>query len=364
MTGSSFNIHEASPFDSFEQWDQLSQLPITTVDFTPLSDQLSHCPTPCAPSPDEDPSASYRNQSQPDRLPLLRLADWDEEGTYDEHPPSCIHYSIEWKVTLNSRVVAKDTEQDLVLAPSSHWQQFLKPKLEKLLCRKFARNRRVESDDTTIVVSVNERSQRDLTRRFDNTGIDWPAVEKQLLIWGELFRAGPHCWRDPIGKKHYKLKTHHLKSLIKYVEQGGVLQTHEDVPDMIREQFIMNVLPGQSPHPSMLATPAATPAIPLSEDTHHTDHLNVPGLRDLAVEEYSSWQQSQVNDEILKAEFRKARDVALADGLDLEQVYEDQDPDFFVKHGVKRGIARRFVGDIRDWVKRYKYNVDGAENFS
>ena len=41
--------------------------------------------------------------------------------------------------------------------------------------------------------------------------------------------------------------------------------------------------------------------------------------------------------------FQKACDVALDDELDLEQVYEDQDPDFFIRSGVKRGVARRFV---------------------
>lgn len=57
---------------------------------------------------------------------------------------------------------------------------------------------------------------------------------------------------------------------------------------------------------------------------------------------------------MLKVEFRKAYDATLVDGLDLEQVHDDQDPDFFINKGVKRGIARRFVGDIDQWVKRCK----------
>jgi hypothetical protein len=79
------------------------------------------------------------------------------------------------------------------------------------------------------------------------------------------------------------------------------------------------------------------------------------------VKEYSDWQQSKVHDEILKDEFRKARDTVLANGLDLEQVHGDQDPEFLVQKGVKRGIARRFVGDIEDWVKRYKCTCDVEE---
>lgn len=36
---------------------------------------------------------------------------------------------------------------------------------------------------------------------------------------------------------------------------------------------------------------------------------------------------------MLKADFRKACEVAIAHGLDLEQVYEDQNPDFFTQNG-------------------------------
>jgi len=52
--------------------------------------------------------------------------------------------------------------------------------------------------------------------------------------------------------------------------------------------------------------------------------------------------------------------VALDDGLDLEQVYEDQDPEFFIRSGMKQGVARRFVSDIAGWVKRCKES-HGAE---
>jgi hypothetical protein len=54
----------------------------------------------------------------------------------------------------------------------------------------------------------------------------------------------------------------------------------------------------------------------------------MPGPWDLAVREYSEWQQPNVVDEMLKMELHKACDMALDDGLDLEQVSEDQDPGF------------------------------------
>jgi hypothetical protein len=62
-----------------------------------------------------------------------------------------VRYTIEWRVTLNNRMVAKDTEQDLALIPSSYWQD-IREKAETVLRRKVARNRRVRLDDATIVV--------------------------------------------------------------------------------------------------------------------------------------------------------------------------------------------------------------------
>jgi hypothetical protein len=221
---------------------------------------------------------------------FLPVVEHEDGGTWDGQSTNCIHYQIEWRVTLNNRVVTKDTEQKLALPPSSYWEEINK-KAGSLSRRKIARDRRVRPDDTTIVVSVKDRSQRDLTKRFESTDIDWTTVEKQLLAWAHLYHIGKklllqisinyiedsgalssgtdkrgrssttkvrlvdrdarieaeqssgqypvwrdvyrvmrcpgppchhegqYCWQDPKGKKHYRLKTHHMKTLIKYVEQ-------------------------------------------------------------------------------------------------------------------------------------------------
>jgi hypothetical protein len=49
------------------------------------------------------------------------------------------------------------------------------------LSKKVAHNRHVEFNDTSVVVSVNDRSQRDLTKRFDNMDVDWSVIERQLI---------------------------------------------------------------------------------------------------------------------------------------------------------------------------------------
>ena len=66
---------------------------------------------------------------------------------------------------------------------------------------------------------------------------------------------------------------------------------------------------------------------------------------------------SNVTDDTLKAAFRQVYDVMLENGLDLEQVYKDQDPGFFIGKGTKMGIARCFVEDIRGWVENVKKAV-------
>ncbi|KAF2844062.1 hypothetical protein T440DRAFT_410910 [Plenodomus tracheiphilus IPT5] len=201
---------------------------------------------------------------------------------------------------------------------------------------------------------------------------------------GPPCNLGPHCWRDPFGKRHYKLRTHHLKALVGLAQQGHILKTHDDVPDDIREQLyaeeqqqrerqpaitsvptpsfppisITNVLPSQ-PHES--TTSIANGIATITRKRSRDLDLDIPGPRDAAVVAYTEWQQSNVVDQVLKDEFWKACDVTLGDGLDLEQVYENQDADFFVQSGVKRGVARRFIRDIDGWAKRYKVSYDVSQ---
>jgi hypothetical protein len=51
---------------------------------------------------------------------LLQLAEWDDVLAYDERPPTCVHYSIEWKLKLSNRYISKDTEPNIILAPGSY----------------------------------------------------------------------------------------------------------------------------------------------------------------------------------------------------------------------------------------------------
>lgn len=108
-----------------------------------------------------DTTPVCRSQPRQGTLTLLQLVDWDKDKAYDEQPPTCIHYSIEWKLTVNSKQIAKQTEPNLVLAPNAYWTKFLQSKLKRILSRKFP-NKAIRPDDTAIVVFVTDRTVTNL----------------------------------------------------------------------------------------------------------------------------------------------------------------------------------------------------------
>jgi hypothetical protein len=141
-----------------------------------------------SPSPDCDTQDGPAVPSFPqqDNPRLLQLCEWEGDRPDDELPQRFIRYTVEWKVKVNNRFRSEDTEQDVALIPSAYWFSVLRGKLEKVLQGRVSRNRRVRSDDTSVVVSVNDRKQRDLKKRYNSLDVDWAAVEKHLLAWGKL----------------------------------------------------------------------------------------------------------------------------------------------------------------------------------
>ncbi|CAG2001635.1 unnamed protein product [Fusarium graminearum] len=337
------------------------------------------------------PLSQIRNG--PSSLPLLQLAEWDETLAYVEQPPTCIHYLIEWKVKLNNRCISKDTEADVVLAPGAYWTKYLRSKLDKLAKKKLPPNRTFHVDDTDIAVSVNYRGEEDLATRSDGLDIDWKIIESKLQAWSHLlldgkrlkislsfnyvetsqsgsvvargrggrsatasqlaeraidigeeetasaepavwrkvydfFRCtgspcgfGPHCWVDTVGKKHYKLKTHHLRALIEYVRLGNAVESHDDVPPDVRDLL------------------------------YAEEEQSIQRMRDVNVNKYCIWHCSKNANTVWKMEYKKACDLTLAEGLDLEQIRLDQDAQFFNDKGVKIGIAKRWVSDVEVWFR-------------
>ncbi|KAJ5194381.1 hypothetical protein N7491_001719 [Penicillium cf. griseofulvum] len=166
-----------------------------------------------------------------------------------------------------------------------------------------------------------------------------------------------------MGKRHYPLESHHIKRLISHFAEGGILESHKDVPEAVRDELYEEQKLEKSKRKGGQAVgtgvqyPPININVLLSQSTAHEidlsahkalgewqalSPLNIPGPRDLAVDEY-------------------VYNVMLENGLDLEQVYKDQDPKFFIEKGVKIGIARHFVEDIGKWVKNVKKAVSVCE---
>lgn len=146
------------------------------------------------------------------------------------------------------------------------------------------------------------------------------------------------------------------------------MQSHEDVPDNSHEELYMeerhrlesqqsqkNKMVGilgscqpininfngmQSSPQQDTSNPTTASAMVLAPNDQVMEDLNLTGLRDEAVKDYGAWHESNVGDENLKAQFRQACNVALANGLDLRLIHEDQDPLFFINKGIAVGIAR------------------------
>jgi hypothetical protein len=92
---------------------------------------------------DVTPLSQIRNRRS--SLPLLQPGEWDKTVAYDEQPPTCICYLIEWKVKLKNRRISKDTEPVVVLAPGAYWTKFLWSKLDKLSTFIVKKTARAES---------------------------------------------------------------------------------------------------------------------------------------------------------------------------------------------------------------------------
>ena len=126
-----------------------------------------------------------------------------------------------------------------------------------------------------------------------------------------------------------------------YADEQQQLERHQRAshraPSSLAPIHITNVLLGPS-HPSSG-----------SAEVQAKLRLDVPDFQDTAVEEYSNWQQSRVKRGDQKDDMCN---MALGHGLDMQQLSDDQDPDFFISRGIKLSVAQRFIHDIRYWVQQ------------
>lgn len=112
MTNSLFSYDETCQSRVIDPWDQDSQ-------FAPTPGDFGHTPATLyslSPTPD-----NTSRQTQPNYLGFLPLAEWEKwgENNYykEQEEPRFIRYTIAWKLMINRTIEARETDQDLVVAP-------------------------------------------------------------------------------------------------------------------------------------------------------------------------------------------------------------------------------------------------------
>ena len=164
-----------SPFESQRIGPPLVGTPLNTQD----------CWDICEPA-HEQPQHRKRRKIRT-RLPLLRLDEWDPEGEYDEDPPTCVHYSVDWTVMLDHQQISQNSERYVVHKPGSFWQVVLRPRLEKVVEKKMSHVRVFE---TNVVVNVTARGVHNFANEFEGLDINWRDVSSQLTDWSGYFQDG------------------------------------------------------------------------------------------------------------------------------------------------------------------------------
>lgn len=201
--------------------------------------------------------------------------------------------------------------------------------------------------------------------------------------------TGSLCWRDPDRNRHFPLDGEVMQELVNYSEDGNKLEDQKDLPPFIRDLIykkdmeeaqrkedkrkrrssfsgsypiqITNVLPGSSNRASSSTPPRLNAGdADVASGIHKHAEWSIPEPRDDAIKRYCIWHCARVSSDVWKASLQKAATITFRQGLDLKDMYEDQDLDLFVKDakaGILHGIARSWVRDVKKWVDELEKNI-------
>ncbi|EXK79481.1 hypothetical protein FOQG_15909 [Fusarium oxysporum f. sp. raphani 54005] len=237
-------------------------------------------------------------------------------------------------------------------------------------------SRLVQQQDSHGSATARQLAQRDQlleTQEAAGQPRVWKDVYDVMRCNGNLCQ-GSYCYVDE-QRKHIGLNTSILTKMVEYAEQGNKLRTHRDVLpyilDMIYEKEridcerrakrkapgsesdrpikIVNVLPSPYHSTAEGCTPPTSNFGTASPSVVDLTDLVIPKPIDRAVDDYTEWLCDQVEDDHWKAGFRSAGSIMKADCLDLRHVYQDRYIGYYVNQGVKAGITRSFVQDIKMW---------------
>jgi hypothetical protein len=92
---------------------------------------------------------------------------------------------------LNTKRIGMDTKENVFLTLGAFWDAVLRGKIDEALSREFAPQDRPEACNTVVVVSVNKRAERDITKEFLGLDVDWSVIGEKLerLVFRQLIHA-------------------------------------------------------------------------------------------------------------------------------------------------------------------------------
>ncbi|KAK6441244.1 hypothetical protein LTR95_002525, partial [Oleoguttula sp. CCFEE 5521] len=230
--------------------------------------------------------------------------------------------------------------------------------------------------------------QQDAEQHATGEAAYWRTVYSLLRCPGRPCQDNNgYCWRDPHGGKHHRLLTIHLKQLVTHMAEGKKFESHQDVPNAIRQHLYAEANQRIERHqttrrsPSTIpytqartSTPAPTPGamqcspgqVPLSvvaAAPSTLERLKIPGSYEDAIHDYVKWQQDQAKTEDWIAQIAKAGDILLKGCYKLDLFYRKQLINLLTAEGVLDGIALTFHEDIPNWLPDYRRRFEEIHMF-
>jgi hypothetical protein len=253
-----------------------------------------------------------------------------------------------------------------------------------------------EGKQLKVEVSLNYKSAtQELGSSSSRKGNKGSATQRQLAvqalqreaegergrIWREkynLFRCEDkfcnlhnYCWHDPAKDKHYPLSTFDLTEIVDRVVKGATV-THEEFPDDMREALYtaeeqkssrkrartttaLQEKASEAPLPA-LQIPVRPPAqMPRNKVT---SPLGIPGYCEDAIDGFVQYMQDKWRNPDRKRKFGEMGALLGRKGIDLDQVYIDQNPNIFTDEGIDEITANLFIRDIPVYAKHRKHTSD------
>ena len=205
------------------------------------------------------------------------------------------------------------------------------------------RKRRRVGGSTTERMLAQRDAEIDAEESSTGQPSAWRHVYAKMRCPGLPCTLEPYCWHDSRTMRRYKLKTHHLRVLIRHFQRGQPLETHDDVPDELRQQIYLEeeqssrnkrlntTATATNMPPIQLVLPKAPSPALEADRKSETQRIDIPGFHDVNLQRYCDWLKSRVRGAAQKAEYQKATDFLIESGYDLDLLHEDQDHTLLVE---------------------------------